>query len=362
MFQINNLKFKTGRKKTQKKPGDSPGTLVYVGEVQAEPVSIEVMTYSESRLEENVHASMDDCHPPTEKSTVTWINVNGVHDTSLIDGIGKKFELHPLALEDIVNTTQRPKLEDYEKYLFIVLKMIYYDAATKELQIEQISLILGPNTVISFQERKGDVFEPVRFRIRSSKGKIRRMSSDYLTYALIDAVVDSYFGVLEQIGDEIEDIETRVLANPEPEILNTMNKTKRMLLNLRKSIWPLREVISMMQRDASPLIGKQVGIFLRDVYDHTIQVIDSVETFRDISSGLMDIYLSNVSNRMNEVMKVLTVIATVFIPLTFIAGVYGMNFEFMPELKMRWAYPALWTLMIGIAVTMFIFFRRKKWF
>jgi magnesium transporter len=344
-----------------RKAGDSPGTLVYVGEVQAEPVSIEVMAYSESKLDENVRASLDNCRPTDEKSTVTWINVNGVHDTSLIDGIGNKFDLHPLALEDIVNTTQRPKLEDYDKYLFIVLKMIYYDVGKKELQIEQISLILGPNTVISFQERKGDVFEPVRFRIRSSKGKIRRMGSDYLTYALIDAIVDNYFGVLEQIGEEIEEIETRVLENPDARILNTVNRTKRMLLNLRKSIWPLREVISMMQRDESHLIGKQVGVFLRDVYDHTIQVIDTVETFRDISSGLTDIYLSNVSNRMNEVMKVLTVIATVFIPLTFIAGVYGMNFEFMPELKMKWAYPALWGVMIGIAVTMFIFFRRKKW-
>ncbi len=345
----------------RKKAGEAPGTMVYIGKVREQPVAIQVMRYSPARLQENRSASVADCHPSKTRAEVTWINVHGVFDLSVVDAIGKRFKLHPLILEDIVNTTQRPKLEDYGNTLFVVLRMISFDAASRDVNSEQLSLIITPNTVISFQERKGDVFEPVRSRLRTGRGKIRKMKSDYLAYALMDAVVDNYFGVLELIGEDIEEIETHVLESPDGRILERMSGIKRILLRLRKSIWPVREVLSAMQRGDSRLIGAKVGIYLRDVYDHTIQVIDTIENFRDVSSGLMDIYLSSVSNRMNEVMKVLTIIATVFIPLTFIAGVYGMNFEFMPELTTTWAYPAIWALMIGVAVAMFLFFRRKKW-
>jgi magnesium transporter len=266
-----------------------------------------------------------------------------------------------LVLEDILDTTQRPKMEDFESYIYFALKMLYQPEKNSEIIVEQISLILGNNFVISFQESEGDVFNPIRDRIRSNKGRIRKMGSDYLAYALIDAIVDNYFVILEKIGDKIESIENKLIEDPSPENLQTIHYLKREMIFLRKSVWPLREVISVMQRSETELICKSTEIFLRDVYDHTIQVIDTIETYRDMISGMLDIYMSSVSNKMNEVMKVLTIFAAIFIPLTFIAGIYGMNFEFMPELHWEYGYLMVWIIIFVVGLSMIVYFRRKNW-
>jgi magnesium transporter len=269
--------------------------------------------------------------------------------------------LHPLLLEDIVNTKQRPKLEDYGGYFFIVLKMLHYHEEENRLEVEQASFIVGPNYVISFQEKVGDFFEGVRDRLRSAKGRLRKCGTDYLFYALIDAIVDSYFIILEKLGEKIEALEERLLESAEPESLQTIHALKREMIRLRKSVWPLREVISSLRKGESKLVKKSTEVFFRDVYDHTIQVVDTIESYRDLISGMHDLYLSNVSNKMNEIMKVLTIIATIFIPLTFIAGIYGMNFEYIPELKFHWGYFVVWIIMIIIGAGMAVFFRKKKW-
>ena len=264
-------------------------------------------------------------------------------------------------MEDILNTDQRPKVEDYKDYLYIVLKMLHNVKGT-EIVTEQISLILHPNFVISFQEGiEGDVFSPVRERLRGAKGRIRGMGADYLAYTLIDAIVDNYFAILEGIGERIEDLEEELVSHPKKETLHRIHELKREMIFLRKAVWPLREVISTLQRGDSPLIKNTTAIYLRDVYDHTIQVIDAIETSRDMLSGMLDIYLSSISNRMNEIMKFLTIIGTIFIPLTFIVGIYGMNFAFMPELKWRYGYFAVMAFMFAIGIIMLFYFKKKKW-
>jgi len=347
--------------KTSKKMGLPPGTPVFVGEKKVERVRISYIDYDEAKVEEKEVEDIVQCFPFKDTPTVTWINIDGLHQVDIIEKLGKHFSLHPLILEDIVSTEQRPKMEDFEHYIFVITKMLFYDEKEGETKIEQVSLILGENFVISFQEREGDIFEPIRERIRKGKGRIRKMGADYLAYALLDAVVDNYFLILEKLGERLEDLEDRVVSNPQPETSQEIHKLKREMIFLRKSVWPLREVINSLERGESPLIKKACRIFLRDVYDHTIQVIDTVETFRDMVSGMHDTYLSSISNRMNEVMKVLTIIATIFIPLTFIAGIYGMNFEFMPELKWHGAYFAIWGIIVIVAVIMMIFFKRKRW-
>jgi magnesium transporter len=348
-------------KKGSRKPGLAPGTLVHVGEKKIEKVRIRTIDYDETSLEERELETIDDCLPYIDKPTVTWINIDGLHDLNVIEKIGKNFGLHPLVLEDIVHTEQRPKLEDFEDYIFITAKMLSYDEEEQRLQAEQFSLILGPNYVITFQETVGDVFEPVRERLRKGKGRIRKRPPDYLAYALMDAIVDHYFIVLEKIGERVESVEEDLMTNPTTETLQIIHHLKRELISMRKSVWPLREVIGTLERGESRLFEEKTTVFLRDVYDHTIQVIDTVETLRDMVSGMLDVYLSSVSNKMNEVMKVLTIIATIFIPMTFIAGIYGMNFEFMPELKWHWGYPFVWAIIIAIAIIMLFYFRRKKW-
>ena len=348
-------------KRSSKKAGLSPGTLVHIGEKKTEEVNISMIDYDESQIQEKDAATVGECLPFKEKPTVTWINVSGIHDVTVIEEFGKAFNIHPLLLEDIVHSDQRPKLEDYDDYLFLVLRMLRYDEAKEELQSEQVSLILGPNFVITFQEREGDVFDAVRARIRNGKGKIRKMGCDYLTYALIDSVVDHYFLVFEKYGEKIEVLQDEVLSQPTPETLQVIQRTKRDMIFLRKSVWPLREAINALQRGESSLITDNVNIYLRDVHDHTIQVIDTIETFRDIISGTLDVYLSSVSNKMNAVMKVLTIIATIFMPMTFIAGIYGMNFKYMPELEWHWAYPVIWAVIIVLGVLMLMGFKRKKW-
>jgi len=294
-------------------------------------------------------------------SGVTWLDVDGVHQNEILEAVGVHVNLHPLVIEDIHNTYQRPKVEDYEDYLYIVLKMISWDVDSTEIQAEQVSLILGQNYVLSFKEDPGDIFDSIRTRLQEGKGRIRKLGADYLAYSLLDQVVDNYFIVLENLGEQIEDLEEELVTNPDASTLQTIHHLKRELIFLRKSIWPLREAISSLERGESSLFQPETLVYLRDVYDHTIQVIDTIETFRDMVSGMLDIYLSSVSNHMNEVMKVLTIIATIFIPLTFIAGIYGMNFVNMPELQWPWGYFMVWGVMIIIFIGMLIFFKRKKW-
>ncbi len=324
-------------------------------------VKITIIDYDEAHLQEKEVKNAEECFPFKDKPTVSWINVDGIHDIRLIEQIGRHFDMHPLIPEDIVNTAQRPKCEDFGGYFFIVLKMLFYDEQAGETTSEQVSLIVGSNFVISFQEKEGDVFDPIRDRIRNAKGRIRKMGADYLAYALIDAIVDNYFIILERFGEKIENTEGELVLNPTPEILQVIHKLKREMIFLRRSVWPLREVISGLQRSESDLIHKSTVIFLRDVYDHTIQVIDTIETFRDMTSGMLDIYLSSISNKMNEVMKVLTIIATIFIPLTFITGIYGMNFRYMPELGWRFGYVMVWAIIFVITILMMVYFKRRKW-
>jgi len=348
-------------KKRSSKAGLPPGTLVHVGEKKVESVRVTFIDYDEQSFQEKQVPGIEECLKLKDTPTVTWINIDGIHDVEIIEKLGRGFELHPLILEDILSTGQRPKLEDYEKYIFIVLKMLSYSEESQSVEIEQVSLVLGPNFVISFQERVGDVFEQVRDRIRNAKGRVRKMGADYLAYTLIDAIVDNYFIILERLGERIESMEEEVVGDPTEKTVQQIHSLKREMISLRKSIWPLRELIAGLEKSESSLIKDTTDIYLRDVYDHTIQIIDTVESFRDMISGMLDIYLSSISNRMNAIMKVLTIIATIFIPLTFVAGIYGMNFENMPELKWRWAYGAVWLVMIAVAGVMLIYFRKKKW-
>lgn len=348
-------------RKASNKVGLPPGSLVHVGEKKTEQVKITVMDYDQTSFTEKEVEDIKECFPFKETPTITWINIDGLHNVEIIEKLGKHFNIHPLIQEDILHTGQRPKMEDFNEYILIILKMLYYDNEEDTVISEQISIILGSNYVISFQEVPGDVFNALRERIRSGKGRIRRMGADYLAYALIDSIVDHYFILLEKFGERIETLEEELAQDPQPETLQAIHNLKQEIIFLRKSVWPLREVISGLERVESSLIHDNISMYLRDVYDHTIQVIDSVETYQDILSGMLDLYLSSVSNKMNEVMKVLTIFASIFIPLTFMAGVYGMNFKFMPELEWRWAYPALWVAMATVATFLIIYFKRKKW-
>lgn len=341
------------------KTGAPPGTIIYHGDKQTDKVKISLIEFNEVDFIEKEFYDLTECLDHVDPTMVRWINVDGIHNVELIDAIGKRFNIHPLTLEDIVNTNQRPKFEDYDNYVVSIMKMLYFDS---ELQSEQLSVILFEGMVISFQEAQGgDAFDLIRNRIRLGKGRIRKMGADYLAYALIDAVVDCYFGILEKIGDRIEILEEDLIEEPTKETMRQLHSMKREMIFLRKSVWPMRELINNMERSETELIKPSTDIYLRDVHDHTIRVIDTVETFRDLLSGMMDIYLSSVSNKMNEVMKVLTIITTVFVPVTFIAGVYGMNFEFMPELHSKWGYIGAWIIMLSIMISLLFYFRKKKW-
>jgi len=348
-------------KRISKARGLPPGTLVHIGEGRTEKVKLSVIDYDKNNFQEKELSAVEEAFFYKDSPSVSWLNVSGVHHTDIIQGLGEKFGLHPLVQEDIVNTAQRPKMEDYGDYLFIVLKMLYLNNKGDLIIAEQVSMVLGKNYVISFQEREGDVFAAIRERLRNGKGRVRQLGPDYLAYSLIDAIVDGYFVVLEKTGERVEFIEEKLVSNPKPKTLQLIHNVKSDMVFLRRSVWPLREVIGSMQRSESVLIQKTTEVYLRDVYDHGIQVIDSIESYREMASGLLDIYLSSVSNRMNEVMKVLTIIATIFIPLTFIAGIYGMNFKYMPELDIRWAYPAVLGAMAMIGLVMVAYFRRKNW-
>lgn len=343
------------------KPAQPPGTVEFLGRIKTEEIVITVIDYEDGRFEEKRVEDIAECLPFRDTDSTTWINIDGLHDVGCLKAISDHFGIHPLVQEDIVNAHQRPKVEDYDAYLFIITHMLNATDDPFGIRSEQISLILGPNFVISFQERPGDVFEPVRERLRKGKGRIRDWGADYLAYALLDAVVDHYFIILEKAGELIETVEESLLESPDPSHLQLVHQYKREMILMRRAVWPLREVIGFLERAESGLIQERVGPFLRDVYDHTIQVAESIETFRDMLSGLQDLYLSSISNKMNEVMKVLTIAATIFVPLTFIAGIYGMNFEHMPELGWKWSYPVFWGVIVGAAGGMVAFFRRRKY-
>ena len=348
-------------KKASKKAGMPPGSLVHIGEKKTERVRIRVIQYDEGNIEEKDLDSIDECFHYIGQSGKTWINIDGIHEVGIIEKIGQNLHLHPLVLEDILNTDQRPKLDDYDDYLFICAKMLTYDSVKDLLNVENISLVLSSDYVISLQEIEGDIFDPIRERLRKGKGRIRKAGHDYLAYTLLDAIVDNYFTVLEKIGEEIESLEEEVISDPDENTAERIHHLKRELIFLRKSVWPLREVVNTLDRGESSIVQDDTRVFLRDVYDHTIQVMDTTETFRDMVSGMLDVYLSSISNRMNQVMKVLTIIATIFIPLTFVAGIYGMNFKYMPELDYKWAYPVVLLCMLVIGIIMLIWFRRKRW-
>jgi len=347
-------------KKRSRKAGVLPGTLLPITEQRSEKVRITVIDYDETQFQEKQIEDLNECVPYRDKPTVTWINVDGIHRVDIIEKIGECFGVHRLLMEDIVTTDQRPKVEDLGDYIYLVLRMLTLDDE-HEITSEQMSLILGPNYVISFQETEGDVFDTIRERLRTNKGRLRKLGADYLAYSLIDAIVDNYFLTMETLGERIEATEVKLVTSPNPQALRTLQNLKRTMISLRKSVWPLREVISRMSRSESPLIKQSTDMYFKDVYDHTVQVIDTIESYRDILGGMMDIYLSSVSNRLNEVMKVLTIIATIFIPLTFIVGLYGMNFKHMPEIDTYWGYPAVLAVMLGVVIFMLFYFRRRKW-
>lgn len=338
-----------------------PGSLVHIGERKAETVTITLVQYDEQHLDERQLRSAAELGALPAAPTVTWLSVDGLHDPGVLEGVGDRFGLHPLTLEDILNTEQRPKLDVFDSYVFIVLKALSFAEESSQVQVDQVSIVLGDNFVLSFQEREINVLKPLRQRMENGRSQLRRAGPDYLAYALIDSIVDSYFSVLERLGDKIEVLEEALVANPEPGILQQVQRIRTEMLLVRKAVWPLREVVAEMERRDTPLIRATTKVFLRDVYDHVIQMMDTVETLREVASGMLDIYLSSISNKTNEITKVLTIIATIFIPLTFIAGVYGMNFEHMPELESPWGYPAILTLMALVVIGMVIYFRRQRW-
>jgi magnesium transporter len=349
-------------KKRSQKAGLPPGTPIHIGERRSEKTRITLFDYDEHQLEEKELSQAKECVLFKENSQVTWINVTGLHQVDVLEELNGCFNLHPLVLEDILNTDQRSKLEDYGDYLYIVLKALFpNNGRDGEIESEQVSLILGGNFVLSFQEKESPLFDPIRDRLRHNKGRIRKLGADYLIHAILDAIIDHYFVVLEKLGEQVEFLEEGVVIKPSPATLQAIHRLKREMIFLRKAVWPLREVVGSLGRGEFPLIQESTLLYLRDLYDHTIQVIDTVETFRDILSGMMDIYLSSISNRMNEVMKVLTIIATLFIPLTFVVGLYGMNFKYMPELSWPLGYPMVLLLMLAMTVFMLLYFRRKKW-
>ncbi len=351
----------------RRKKGLAPGTLVYGGDEPTGPVAIRAIDYNSEMLQETEVERVEDCAAYATRETVTWINVDGVHDTALVSRLGQLFDIHPLTLEDVVSTHQRPKMEEYPAYVYIVLQMMHYDHETAALESEQVSLVFGSGFLISFQESiEGDVFEPIRKRLRES-GRIRAGGADFLAYALIDIVVDHYMYILEDLGEHIEALEDEVTIHPHPDIMHEINTFRRGVVHLRRSIWPLRDVVAALQRSELSFVSAETGLFLRDVYDHTVRTAEIIESTRDILASLTDLHVSALSFRMNEIMKVLAIIATFFMPLTFISGIYGMNFNpeasplNMPELEWYFGYPFALGVMAVVAIGMFLFFRRRKW-
>jgi magnesium transporter len=346
-------------KQRARRAGLPPGTLMSP-DIKSSGLHITLVEYDANTFKEVRDASLNECLKSLDDPKLTWINISGITDPHSIEVIGRHFGLHPLLLEDIMTTGQRSKLDNYKDTLYIIARMLTYNDEEKEVSDEQVSLILGKNFLISFLETQNKVFNPIIERMRT-KNRLRQRGVDYLCYTLIDSLVDNYFLILEKVDEKLENLEDELIHNPTPNTLHRIQQAKREISLLRKSVWPMREVISNFRRIETPLIQDPTKLYIQDVYDHTIQAIDAIESFRDITAGMIDIYLSNMSQRMNEVMKVLTVVATIFVPLTFIASVYGMNFDYIPELHWKWGYPAVLTLMAAIFVCMMYYFRRKKW-
>lgn len=358
------------KRKTEgvQKVGMAPGTLEYTGKKRVEEVKITIHDYDNDHAETVEITNIEACRPYLENPSNTWIRVWGLHDIEKLKSIWSYFNLHPLVQEDIVNTSQRPKVEEYEDNIFFVLRMLHY---TKErpviLDSEQIGIVLGKNYVLSFQESDTPHFAPILDRLQVVGSRLRRFGPDYLTYALIDTVVDYYFEVLNELGERMEHTEEELMEDPTEDTFQQIHLLRREAIFFRKSVWPLRDVINTTIRDDSSFINDSIKVYLRDVYDHMVQIIDNIENYRDMIMGMHDMYMSHVSNKMNEVMKVLTIIATIFIPLTFIAGIYGMNFDpeaspyNMPELGWYWGYPAVWILMVLVTIGMIFYFKRKNW-
>ncbi len=342
------------------KTGLSPGTLIHVGERLTERVGITVIDYSEDRFDMIADVKPEETFPYRDNGNVTWIEVRGLHQPDILAAVGAHYGLHPLVMEDILNTDQRPKAESYDNCLFTVLKS--FRDSENEIWGEQVSIVLGKGFVMSFQESDRDLFGSVVRRLKNNMGRIRRMNSDYLAYAIVDTIVDHYFEVVDLMAEEIERIEERLMIEIGMETLQAIYQLKRELLYLRKNILPLRDVMLRLEKGDSPLINESSRFYLRDLYDHIIQINDTIETFREMATSLLELYHTGISNRMNEVMKVLTIISTLFIPLSFLAGVYGMNFKYMPELEYRWSYAVFWAVIIAVAFGMILYFRRKKWF
>jgi magnesium transporter len=344
----------------KEKAGLPPGSLVYTGD---EPKSgkppLHLIAYGPEGMSESDNPTDDQIREARAGHAVTWLNVDGVHDPATVSRLGELFGLHPLVLEDIMHTQQRPKVDAYEGYLYIVVRML--TAKPEGVESEQVSLVLGSNFLLTFQEKPGDLFDPVRTRIRGARGIVRSQRGDYLAYALMDCLVDQYFVILEQYSDGTDEMEDTLVSNPDPQLLQRLHHMKQDLMRLRKSVWPLREVIGTLERGELPQVCPSSRLYLRDLYDHTIRVIETVESLREVIGGMLDVYLSSVSNRMNEVMKVLTVMSTIFIPITFLASIYGMNFNHMPELQTKYGYFGLLGVMALIALGMLAFFRRRKW-
>ncbi|MBE2225966.1 MAG: magnesium/cobalt transporter CorA [Ignavibacteria bacterium] len=348
----------------KKKPaGLPPGTAIYTGDVpKGEKISVNMLDYKGQVVTEKEIIDPAECKIFTQKDSISWIDVEGIHDAEMVQKIAAAISLHPLVVEDILNVEQRAKMEEYDGYIYLVLKMFHLGKKSSEIIPEQVSIILAKNYVVTFQEGiEGDTFHEIRTRIRNNKGIINNMTSDYLVYSLIDSIIDSYFSILEVFGERIEHLEEELVNNPQKRTLTEIYRIKREMLYIRKSIWPLREAISRLERGESELVSRNTHLYLRDVYDHTINVLDTIETYRDMLSGMIDIYLSSISNRLNETMKYLALISTIFIPMTFIATVYGMNFEIMPELKWAQGYWFALGLMLTMGLGFYIYFKRKKW-
>jgi len=347
--------------KRTKKIGAPPGTLIHIGKKPVEKINISVIEYDAETLIEKHDVSLEECITFINQPTMTWITVKGVYDPETISTIGKAFGLHPLLLEDIMDTNQRPKIDFYDDCLFIVMRMMKIHEERQELENQQVSIVLKAGVIILFLEGNGDVFEGVRERIRKKNPRIRSMGSDYLCYALLDQIVDSYFVILEATDSELDDLDEELLKNPNTRTLHKIQHLRQEIILLKKVIWPTREVMSQFRHMNTPLIQDATKLYMQDLYDHSIQIIDTIESFRDIAAGLLDIYLSNLSHRMNEIMKVLTIVSTLFVPLTFISSLYGMNFKYMPELQWRWGYPIVLAIMATVALGMLRYFRTKRW-
>ena len=349
------------KKKQGKKAGLAPGTISYVGDSRDFDVNIDLMEYSENNLDEKDSIRLEDIQKASKNECTRWININGIHNTTILESIGKKFDIHPLVMEDIAHADQRPKLDEFGEYTYLVVQMVRFDDEHFQVSTEQLSIIIQGNTLISFQEQPDDLFEGIRDRLRKNLGKGRRLGVEYLMYTMLDTIVDNYFVELEKLGDHLDEIEVNLLGKAKTEDVNALHGIKRELIYMRKAVWPMREVINSVSKSELIQNNQLTEIYLRDVYDHCIRAIDTLESYREMSSSLMDMYLSSLSNKMNTVMKTLTIISTIFIPLTFIVGVYGMNFQNMPEFSMRYAYATVWAVMIILSLIMLRYFKKKDW-